>query len=351
VGDRVHRHAPRRSAVGVDHGALAGANAGRRVHRSAPVGVKVSRQGRWCGPLRRGCAWSRSSCAPSFSRPGRWCHPGRRGCVWSCSSCSPVQPLGSIMPHCAARMRVVVLIASSGSGLRRPVGVHAHAGAGADARARVHRVLRSAVGVDHPAVAGVDARADAHRELLQPLGSMPQPLPAGSCVVVFIVCPPSAVGVDAGAMAGADACVRAHRAARVRASVRRWGPSPRLRRRAASWWCSSCRSAQPLGLIIPPSPARVWVAVLICVLLFSRWDPWLRRPRRGPACVRSWGAPVVAARQPLGSMVARLPARTWDRVLIRCSGCVARQPLGSMVALPPARTCERVFMGCVPVGG
>lgn len=204
------------------------------------------------------------------------------------------------------------------------VGVHAEAVAGTDARGGAHCALLSGLrrseGVHAGALAGVDARDRVHRSapvsrwgrcpsrdrpgaawwssspvLRQPLGSIPAPWPARMWVLVFI------------------------RALRLRAWVRRWGPSPRRRRRGASKSCSSCLSGQPLGSTLAPWPARTFVVEIMCGSsggCVSRWDRWSRGRRRARGRRFSSGAPFQGVGRPLGSMPAPWPARRRVRVLM-----------------------------------
>jgi hypothetical protein len=205
----------------------------------------------------------------------------------------------------------------------------------------------------------------------QPLGSIPDPSPARTSVVVFIAClccgSVSAVGVDPQPFAGAKVCGRVHRILQVRVRVSRWGRFPTLARRGRRWWCassSSCASAvgvdprsfagadvggrvhrlpllrvrQPLGSIPDPCAARTWVVVCIVILLcVSR--PGRFPGRRRPGC-GSWRScdPLL---QPLGSIPAPWPARM--RVAARM-GFSPRQPLGTSPAPRPARMLVIVRM-------
>ena len=218
------------SAVGIDHHALAGPDAGVGAHRHPPARFRrVSRWGRSPGPCRRGRAsWYSSdppvaasavgvdSPAPAGADARRGVHrrlqcgisrwgPCRRRCrrgraSWCSSWFSRVaQPLGSIPPPLPARIEVVAPIVALRSGSR------------------------------------------------QPLGSIIPPWPArtwvGVCIVMLRFGLRSAVGIDQPAFGGADAGRSVHRIV----------------------------SRQPLGLIAPPSPARAWVVVCIGSSPVSRW--------------------------------------------------------------------------------
>lgn len=174
------------------------------------------------------------------TRRGRCPGQSPRGCALSSSSVPHRNPLGSTPDPSPARTCVVVFICSSCSA----VGVNAASGTGPDVRAGLHRALLYGVsrrgprrsprrrgcvcssssvppvqplGSTPPPLAGPDLRVDVHRALLYafsrrgrwrcprrrgrvswssspspgqpPIGSMQGPLPARTCVVLFI--PPS----------------------------------------------------------------------------------------------------------------------------------------------------------------
>jgi hypothetical protein len=113
-------------------------------------------------------------------------------------------PCGSRPLPSPARMRVLVLIgisflavwSSRECSLRggaSAVGVDSGALARANVGGNGHGAFRSgprrAVGIHPEAVAGAKLRGRLHGSLPQPLGSMPQPLPAGRCVEIFMVRP------------------------------------------------------------------------------------------------------------------------------------------------------------------
>jgi hypothetical protein len=156
--------------------------------------------------------------------------------------------------------------------------------------------VSSAVGVDARAFADAYVGRRVHRGApspgsRQPLGSMPEPWPARTWVMVVIVI--------------------------LRKRARRWDRSPSPARRgcwrACSSSCSSGFAGQPSGSMVWPWPA--WT----CVVVFI---------------VRSRG-------QPSGSMVPPWPARTCVFVFIVRS---CRQPSGSIAPPWAARMRVVVFI-------
>ena len=347
------------------------------------------RWGRSPSPARHGGAWSWSSlCSCRFGSAvgvdgvalsgvdaGRRVHRvllvsrrdrsrcrRRRGCGFSCSSRAPS----------AVRVDHPTL-------------------SGADLRGRVHRRLRSSVGVDAPASAGRELCRGRHRQAsVSRWGRCPRLCRPGSCVVVFIARPRSAVGVDAPASAGRELCRGLHR----QASRRGWrgaacacsswapvqgfgaplGPSRRRRRRGAGWWSSSGLSAvgvhgaagggadaggrahrfapgrevrQPLGSIVPRLPERRPAVVLI---------------GRSAVGVHAAAGAGVDARGH-GHRLLRVRVRVcrrgrWCRPRRRGSGSkcsssapvrVQGVPLGSIITPWPARSCVFVLIRLPPV--
>lgn len=232
---RAVRHgAPRRSAVFVHPRADAGADAGlvghlvllevragrwdrsstprRRVRQcwcsSRLRGSWVSRRGRWSCPCRRGPSSSRSSSIP-VSRSGRRRLRRRRGGAWSSSCRAPFSRWG----RCRRRRRR----GSAWSRSWSPPQPWGSMSEPAPAGTRVVVLMSvSSVGIDAPARAGAGGGGRAHGcssgidgvvARLQPFGSMTQPRRRGRACW----CSSSALRVDAGTCAGADRGGGVHR--------------------------------------------------------------------------------------------------------------------------------------------
>jgi hypothetical protein len=347
------REPGRSAAPGVERRACAGANACAGSHGALPgdeVGP-ISRPGRWPSRCPRGSSSWRSSFAPSSAvgldaRAGagadarRGAHqpphgsriepPPARTFAFVFIFRSPVlevcagarQPLGSTQAVYPARMRIVVVISrptGPGSSRRRP--------GRSNACSSSSPVVRGAPRGRPAAGSSAGRRGPG---LAQPSGSMHEPPPARTCVLLLIV--PSLRGV------------------RVSPAGRWWG----LRPRAAAWWCSSPspsavgvqagtlagadrrggvhgRLPQPLGSTPSPLPARMVVVALTLVLLVSRCRRYGRLHPRGRWC--GWSC-CLPRRQPLGSMPKPRPARM--RVVVcmeaslvsRCRPSGGRRPRG-----------------------
>lgn len=185
----------RASAVRVDESAVAGADAGRGVHRGPPpFGSRYPPS-----PAR-----SRVSVCMVFVLPAFVDGDGVDRVHGSARAPGPGegQPFGSMPPPPHARSRVIKFIADSipVMWLRCAIGVQPGPIAGADLRSGAHRCASVKVGTDQP----------------PPSGSMAGPSPARICVWVLMVSPwvdgsaAAAVRVDPGSVAGANAAVDLH---------------------------------------------------------------------------------------------------------------------------------------------
>ena len=299
---------------------------------------------------------------------------------------------------------VVIVVSPVGvHGTAAPVGVDPRAAAGPDSALALHRCAPSPVRVSPVRVhrapgTRADPRGRGHRRLLvsrsaagQPIGSIREPQPARSRVVVRIVASSrsaSAVRVDHGGAAGADVRGDLHRASpsrwrsgppvgvdqpalagtgrgvdshpRLLASAHRVdeaagaGADAGLRgHRSPPGWMVR-RGRQPFGSIVAPAPA--WMRVL--VVIAASW--WLVQPcrpsgsSRGPSPARmrvlvviavSWW--LVQPRWPSGSSTGPSPARMRVLVAIAASWWMVRrgcQPSGSAPGPLPARSCVVVRM-------
>jgi hypothetical protein len=209
---------------------------------SRPTGPESSRR-------RPGRSRSSSSSALLFSRcaPGRVSRWGRRrpcirrGCAWRWSSAAPR--------------------------------VQARAAAGPDVRMRAHRRLRrERCSRGRPAAGSSAGRRGPGPA--QPFGSMHEPPPARTCVLLLIVPSPSWCPLQPSGQMVGPSPARSRVLMLIAASFSRWGPGRNPCRRGPSWW-------------------RSWWFFL------SRWDPRPAPCRRGcwswRPCSCSWSAVVVDA--------------------------------------------------------
>jgi len=200
-----------------------------RAHRSLSWfgREEISRLDRWRVPAPRGCCWSCSLhllCRGErgLSRWDRGRSPGPRGCGWSCSSPPGPQPSGSIMAPVAARIVVLVFIVNSRvSAARVDAGARPRAdgGRGRHRRLRVSSCRRGRSRSRHRPGSWWSSSSLPPGNRAQPSGSMCEPEPARTVVVVVIPASavrvdgdPAAVRVDAGPGAGAELCRGVHRA-------------------------------------------------------------------------------------------------------------------------------------------
>lgn len=153
-------------------------------------------------------------------------------------------PLGSMTGPSPARTCVVVFIFAS-SGRRLAVGVQPHPLPGGELRRDGHPFLlsrRSGRWCCSPRRAGAWSRSSRLGQGVgSPLGSMPQPLPAGRCVVTVIVVSSGrgvAVGVDPPAAACGELRGDGH-VRLLRGWAGRWDRCRPRCRRGGAWWCSS----------------------------------------------------------------------------------------------------------------